>query len=90
MKTVNQKINVIKRDGIKEAFDPEKISRVVEAAGLTKEQSKLLAQTVTDILVQNRKNEVTSFEIRKLVIEELYKVNTYAADLFSWYEKTKD
>jgi transcriptional regulator NrdR family protein len=90
MSTKTNTIDVIKRDGTKESFDVEKIGRVVQAAGLTTDQGITLAKAVASLIQGKKVDEVTSLEIRNLVYEELKKVNTYAADLFAWYEKTKD
>jgi len=80
---------VLKRDGSIEEFQPEKIARVVKAAGLSEEQAKTLAQNVTDWANSQEQEKITILQIRDRVLEELKKVNAYAAGLFKWYEKTK-
>ncbi len=83
-------IKVIKRDGSKEDFDPEKISRVVQAAGLDKAQADVLAMTVQQKIVASSRQSLSSLVVRDLVIGELHHVDENAANLFTWYEKTKD
>lgn len=88
------KIVVIKRDGATEHFQPDKIVRVVKAAGLTPKQSQMLATKVAKWAIEwvkiKRQTKITTLEIRAKVIEELHQVNQYAANLFTWYQKTKD
>lgn len=86
---MTQKLNVLKRDGSIEEFSPDKIARVTQAAGLESDQAKLLADKVTEFASSNGENPIPSSKIRDKVVEELTKVNKYAADLFTWYEKTK-
>lgn len=84
-----QQIKVIKRDGTPEDFEVEKIKRVARVAGTSDDE----AQKVLEGLIawsQNKTGSVTSLEIRDVVLEELKKVNTNAANLFAWYQKTKE
>jgi len=83
-------ITVIKRDGTKVPFSLHKIERVTTAAGLTSEEAKTLAAQVEAALATNNKTEVTSLEIRDMVLTKLRSVNEYAANMFAWYQKTKD
>jgi len=80
---------VIKRDGSIQDYDKIKIERVVKAAGLNDEQATDLASKVSD-WVKTQDNEITSLQIRDRVIVEIQKVDRTAANLFIWYEKTKD
>jgi transcriptional regulator NrdR family protein len=84
------KIQVIKRDGLKEDYSQEKIARVVAAAGLSPEQAQELSAKVTDWIFNSHLSEITSLQIRDRVIKELRKINPNIAHLFIWYEKTKD
>ncbi|OGG02422.1 hypothetical protein A2Z33_05175 [Candidatus Gottesmanbacteria bacterium RBG_16_52_11] len=86
---MDKKIKVIKRDGTSEDFESDNIARVVTAAGLTPEEAQALARGVTETVSLRGKNEITSLEIRDLVLEELKLVKGSAADLYQWYESTK-
>lgn len=83
-------IQVIKRDGSIEEFDTEKVSRVVQAAGLEKPQADALALTVQQKIISSGRTSLSSLVIRDLVIGELHHLDENAANLFTWYEKTKD
>lgn len=81
---------VIKRDGSREDFLPEKIARVVKAAGLEPKKTAALVNTVNDWAMAQPKAEISSLEIRDKVLAELKKTDTSVANLFAWYQKTKD
>jgi transcriptional regulator NrdR family protein len=82
-------INVIKRDGLEENFDKNKIAKVLIAAGLNSQEALNIAQTVSDWVNSLGKLTIKSSDIANEVIEKLKKTNPYIADLFAWYEKTK-
>lgn len=81
-------VNVIKRDGSKEAYDETKVVRVVVAAGAKNGQEQVIAQAVTAWLNKEKLTETTSLIIRDKVISELKKINPEAANFFIWYQKT--
>ena len=83
-------LEVIKKDGSKEDFNTEKIAQVVAAAGLTPDQSQVLSQNIAQWFQSQGKTQITTLEIRTKVIEELSKVDKFATDAYTWYEKTKD
>lgn len=83
-------IKVVKRDGSEETFQPQKIEKVVKAAGLIEEEAKALAAKITSWVKNLGKPKVTSLEIRDQVISELKVANEYAFNMFTWYQKTKD
>jgi transcriptional regulator NrdR family protein len=83
-------ILVIKRDGSKEPFDPEKISRVVQAAGLEVDLAQKLTRDISIWINALGQSEVSSLKIRDEVITELESLDEYVAGLFRWYQKTKD
>ena len=85
-----QEITVIKRDGSKQAYDPDKIIQVSEAAGLEVSQAVQLAQTINQWITNSGRNQVTSLEIRDKVLEIMDILNPQVASLFRWYQKTKD
>lgn len=81
---------VKKRNGELEPFDQQKIARVVAAAGLTPDESRQLAASIASWVKASGKNPISSLAIRDKVIEEMKKINNYAAGLYQWYEKTKE
>jgi len=83
-------MKVIKRDGSIEDFNQNKIARVVKAAGLNDNRAQKLAKKVAEWLEAKKQAQVTSLQIRDKVIEELQKVDKYAANLFVSYQKTKE
>lgn len=83
-------MKVIKRNGTLEDFEEGKIARVAHAAGLSEEQAQKLAQTVSQKVKALNAQQLTTIQIRDLVIQEMNKVDKYATDMFSWYQKGKD
>ena len=83
-------ITVIKRDGSKEPYQEEKLKKVVKTAGCVDGECNIVANKVTGWLEDSEKKEITSLEIRDAVIEEMKKTNENAANMFEWYQKTKD
>lgn len=81
---------VIKRDGSIEDYQEEKIKRVVIATGLTPKQAESFCRVVTAWVEKNFPKEVTYRQIRDKVVERLKIVRKYSADLYIWYEQTKD
>lgn len=81
---------VIKRDGSKEPFEAEKIARVVKAAGLDDRQAQELAAHVAEWIESQPDQALSSLMVRDEVQKQLDSMNRYAADLFRWYEKTKE
>lgn len=84
------KTKVVKRDGSLEDYDEAKIARVAEAAGLESGQAQVVAVNITKWLKENSILKVTSLQIRDQLLEDLKKFDGKAADLFVWYEQTKD
>lgn len=81
---------VIKRDGTKEKFNVINIAKVATASGLTPDQAKQLSQTILSWTEGLGKDEINSLEIRDKMVEELTRINQNAADLYTWYEQSKD
>lgn len=82
-------IQISKKDGSKEKFDPKKIERVLVAAGLNDQQTKKVTQKIVDWVINNREYEVSSQDIRKKVYQELRAVDEYTANFYKWYKKTE-
>ncbi|MCR4263470.1 MAG: ATP cone domain-containing protein [Candidatus Roizmanbacteria bacterium] len=85
-----KKYIVIKRDGSKEIFSEAKIARVMGAAGLTSEQTKQVVNQVNEWLTKQGQKEITSLSIRDVLLTILPEINKPVADLFTWYQKTKE
>ncbi|MFC1726939.1 ATP cone domain-containing protein [Patescibacteria group bacterium] len=83
-------IKVIRRDGVVEDFDPKKVSKVAQSAGLAPEQADSLAETVASWIEERDQPVVSSFIVRMKIVEELRKIDEHAADLYTWYGTTKD
>lgn len=83
-------IQVIKRDGGLENFEKEKILRVVKAAGLDQAKAEKLANDVESWVKSRKHHALTTLMIRDKVAEELKNMDSYAYNLFVWYEKTKE
>ena len=81
---------VTKRDGVSEKFSIINIAKVVQAAGLTPEQAKTIAEKIASWAEGQNKSSLSSLEIRDQVLEELQKINSNAADLYKWYEQSKE
>lgn len=81
---------VSKRDGSKEKYSEDKISRVAIAAGLLPDQAQRVAAKITKWVKKSQPGEVTTLQIRDRLIEELKKIDKSTAELFIWYEKTKE
>jgi len=83
-------IKVVKRNGKIEIFDPEKIIKVLKAAGLDQVGAEKLTAKIINWLNERGKPQVTSLQIRDRVIIEIQKVDRAAAERFISYEKYKD
>ena len=82
-------LTVIKRDGTKDTYNPEKIKSVLTAAGLESPDTDNLISNINN-WISNQNREITTLEIRDQVINQLEQINPYVAGLFKWYQKTKD
>lgn len=81
---------VIKRDGAKEQFSVINISKVAMASGLAPEQAKQISELLLEWVKSLKKEFITSLEIRDKMLEELRKINIEAAQLYEWYEQSKE
>lgn len=82
-------MKIIKRDKTTEEFDIEKITRVVQAAGLSKEQADTLTESIIQWVKDLKSDMINSDSLRETVINEIAKFNKQAADMYRWYEETK-
>jgi transcriptional regulator NrdR family protein len=83
-------ILVSKRDGSIEPFIPEKIKKVVRAAGLDETQANTLVANVLRWAQAHDDQTITSLVIRDRVLHELKHIDDYSANMFAWYQKTKE
>jgi len=83
-------IKVTKRNNTTIDYSPEKITKVVEAAGLSKEEAIDLTEAINKWLNERNDEKVASIQIRDRVIVEIQKRNESAAKKYIWFEKYKD
>ena len=82
-------ISVLKRDGSTESFLPEKIVRVLLAAGLEEDLALTVSSNIVEWATSLKSRKVTSLQIRDQVQTELDQIDPYIAGLFRWYQKSK-
>ena len=82
--------NVKKRDGSSETYEEDKIIRVVTTAGLAADKARDLGAAVTAWVNSLPDTHISSLKIRDKVLELLTAANANAADLYRWYETTKE
>jgi transcriptional regulator NrdR family protein len=83
-------VKVIKRDGTSEEFDHQKIIQILTVAGLDAVKAKQVSLKVKEWVEGLEQDSVSSLEIKDRVLEELKGINEYIAQLFDWYEKSKE
>ena len=83
-------IIVEKRNGSKEPFDMDKIARVMKAAGLTDEQITMITDQMNQWVKNLQEKNISSLKIRDKILGILPKIDQTSADLYSWYQKTKE
>jgi transcriptional repressor NrdR len=86
---------VVKRDGKREAFDREKVTkgilRACEKRPVTMEQVERIVQTVEKNLYNNMEKEVSSLKIGELALSQLRSVDEVAYVRFaSVYRQFRD
>lgn len=82
-------MKILKRDKSVEDFDISKINRVVQAAGLSKEQADSLTETIQKWIRALNSDVIISDSLRTEVSTQIKKYNKNAADMFEWYEENK-
>ena len=82
-------MKIIKRDKSIEEFDISKITRVVQAAGLSKEQADELTKHIQEWMNALNSDIVVSDSLKEEVSKQIESFNKQAADMFKWYEETK-
>lgn len=81
---------VIKRDGTEEPFEKHKLVRVVRAAGLSEQQAHDLAEIIAGWIHEFHSQSVSSLLIRDKTLIEMRKIHLPAAQLYEWYQQTKE
>ena len=81
---------VKKRDGSVESYEEIKIIRVVTSAGLPIDKAQTLSSSVSHWIQNTPEETVASLEIRDKVLELLTQIDQDAANLYKWYQKTKE
>ena len=81
---------VIKRDGVEESFSLINLANVATASGLTPDQAKALAETIKTWAESLNVEKITSLQIRDQMLIEIRKISQPAADLYTWYEQSKE
>lgn len=86
---------VIKKDGSREPFDPEKIKNSIRAAAqrtdLGEERINEVVEQVSKAAIElaDSKEEIASSEIREKILTELESVEPKIAEAWRSYEETK-
>lgn len=83
-------IHVSKRDGSVEPFEPQKIKKVVIAAGLDENRANTVVANIVAWAQGHDDQTITSLSIRDRVLHELKLMDEYSANMFAWYQKTKE
>ena len=84
---------VIKKDGTKQPFDPEKIRRAiglaVEQAGLSEERKNEVVEQVAVAAIQlaDTKEEIATSEIKEKILSELDNIEPSVASVWREYRK---
>ena len=83
-------IKVQKRDGKLEDYDPEKIKKVVKAAGLDEVKTEKLVKDINKWVSTLKKEKITSLQIRDRILVVIQKLDDYASKKYIWWERYKD
>jgi len=87
---------VIKKDGRREPFDPEKIKNSIRKAAdgtdLSDERKNEVVQQVAQVVIQmaEGKEEIATSEIRERILSELDRVEPSVSAAWREYEKEKE
>ncbi|RLC38062.1 MAG: transcriptional regulator [Candidatus Nealsonbacteria bacterium] len=86
---------VIKKDGRREPFDPEKIKNSIRKAAdgtdLSEERKNEVVQQVAQVVIQmaEEKEEIATSEIREKILSELDRVEPSVSAAWRKYDETK-
>ena len=85
-----KEIFVIKRNGDKQAFDPDKILNACIASGVSPIDADELAEAINLWVESLRRDTVSSLEIRDRLFIELEKRDKNASGIFAWHQNRKN
>ena len=86
---------VIKKDGTKQDFDPEKIKKSIavaaEQAGLAEDRKNEVVEQVANAVIQlaETKEEIATSEIKEKILSELDSVEPSVSEAWRKYEQGK-
>jgi transcriptional repressor NrdR len=86
---------VIKRDGSKQPFDPEKIKRAIEGAareaGVPDDKVLQVATEVSNVVMERTgaQEEIATSELKSIILEELDRVEPSVSAAWRTYESSK-
>jgi len=86
---------IIKKGGVKEMFEPDKIRRsitkAIERVNMPEERKEQIVEEVSGIVISNLKErgDVESSEIRESILSELDRVAPIVANAWREYEQNK-
>jgi ribonucleoside-triphosphate reductase len=86
---------VIKKDGSKQPFDAEKIKRAIEGAakeaGLPDDKISQVVAEVSGAVIgkTDEREEITTSEIKAMILDELDKVEPSVSQAWRTYEQSK-
>lgn len=86
---------IIKKNGIKEMFEPDKIRRsitkAIERVSMSEQRKDEIVEEVSEIVISNLKErgDVESSEIRESILSELDRVAPAVANAWREYEQNK-
>jgi len=79
-------INVTKKDGELEPFKTGKIEKTIRKAGASAAIAKKIATSIQKVAYDG----ITTDEIRRIILEQLKRLDKNAAEAYSAYQKTED
>ena len=86
---------IIKKGGVKEMFEPDKIRRsitkAIERVNMPEERKEQIVEEVSGIVISNLKErgDVESSEIRESILSELDRVAPIVSNAWREYEQNK-
>jgi len=86
---------IIKKGGVKEMFEPDKIKRsitkAIERINMPEERKEQIVEEVSGIVISNlrERGDVESSEIRESILSELDRVAPIVANAWREYEQNK-
>ncbi len=87
--------NVVKKDGTKEPFDPEKIRKSIaaaaELANLSEEKKNEVVEQVATVVIQmaEEKEEIDTSELREKILSDLDRIEPSVSAAWRKYDQEK-